>query len=136
MNLITRWMFVGALLLASGAALAHGGGAGDETVTPLVKVTLPEGVPPHAVALRVEFAPGATSTPHTHPGPAFVVVVEGELESAMGLGPVQRFKAGDAWYEASGDLHRVARNASSTQRAVLVAWLLSDGQSELVSPAP
>lgn len=136
MTAFNRWLITGALVLASSAALAHGGGAGEETVTPLVAVTLPDGIPPHATALRVEFAPGATSTPHTHPGPVFVVVVEGEVESAMGQGQAQRFKAGEAWYEAPGDLHRVARNASTTQRAVLVAWLLSDGQSALVKPMP
>ena len=50
--------------------------------------------------------------------------------------PPQRFKAGDAWYEAPGQVHRVARNPSASQPAVLVAWLLSDGRSALVRPVP
>ena len=35
---------------------------------------LPAQAGSHAQALRVEFAPGQTSTPHRHPGPVFVVV--------------------------------------------------------------
>jgi quercetin dioxygenase-like cupin family protein len=84
--------------------------------------------------LRVDFAPGATSRPHSHPGPVFVVVVEGEVESALGGGAVQRFKAGDTWYEAPGQLHRITRNASQTAPATLVGWLLSDGKTPLVQP--
>lgn len=123
------------VLLVSSVALAHGG-AGEERVTPLAKVALPEAGSSQATALRVEFAPGATSQPHRHPGPVFVVVVRGEVESALDDGTVQRFKAGDAWYEAPGQLHRVARNVSASEPAVLVAWLLSDGNSALVEPQP
>ncbi|WP_289536671.1 cupin domain-containing protein [Pseudomonas sp. SO81] len=119
--------------LASAAALGHGG-AGDETVTPVAAAELPAALGSHAQALRVEFAPGATSRPHTHPGAVFLVVVSGEVESALDGQPSQRFKAGEAWYEAPGQLHRVTRNPSSTQPATLVAWLLSDGKAALVRP--
>ncbi len=120
-------------ILASATALGHGG-AGDETVTPVAAAEMPAAPGSHAQALRVEFAPGATSRPHTHPGPVFVVVVSGAVESALDGQPAQRFQAGDAWYEAPGQLHRVTRNASNTQPATLVAWLLSDGQTSLVKP--
>ena len=119
--------------LASAAALGHGG-AGDETVTPVAAAELPAAPGSHAQALRVEFAPGATSNPHPHPGAVFVVVVSGEVESALDGQPPQRFKAGEAWYEAPGQLHRLTRNPSSTQPATLVAWLLSDGKTALVRP--
>ena len=123
-----------ALALLSGLAHAHGGGAGDETVTPVAQAQLPANVGTDAKALRVEFAPGATSRPHTHPGPVFVVVVAGEVESSLDDGPVHTYKAGDAWYEAPGQEHRVTRNPSKSQSAVLVAWLLSDGKAPLVKP--
>ncbi len=119
--------------LSSAAALGHGG-AGDETVTPVAAAELPAAPGSHAQALRVEFAPGAASRPHTHPGAVFVVVVSGEVESALDGQAPQRFKAGEAWYEAPGQLHRVTRNPSSTQPATLVAWLLSDGKTALVRP--
>ncbi|WP_375739081.1 cupin domain-containing protein [Pseudomonas boanensis] len=117
----------------SGSVLAHGG-AGDEAVTPVAEARLPQQAGSHAKALRVDFAPGATSRPHTHPGAVFVVVVSGEVESALDGEAPKRFKAGDAWYEAPEQLHRVTRNASTTQPASLVAWLLSDGKTPLVKP--
>jgi len=128
-----RWIGAALLLLASGAALAHGG-AGEEEVRPLAEAQLPATPAAQATALRVDFAPGATSRPHSHPGPVFVVVVAGTVESALGSGAVQRFTAGEAWYEAPGQLHRITRNASQTESATLVAWLLSDGQAPLVQP--
>lgn len=123
-----------AFCLLTGLAHAHGGGAGDETVTSVAQAQLPAMVGPDAKALRVEFAPGATSKPHTHPGPVFVVVVSGEVESSLDDGPVHTYKAGDAWYEAPGQLHGVTRNPSKTTSAVLVAWLISDGKAPLVKP--
>jgi len=86
--------------------------------------------------VRVDFAPGATSHPHTLPGHVFAVVLSGEVESALGDQPPQRYKAGDAWYEAPGELHRVTRNASSTAPATIVAWVLSNGSEPLVRAAP
>jgi quercetin dioxygenase-like cupin family protein len=133
MTKLVRWFGAALLLLASGAALAHGG-AGEEDVRSLAEVQLPATPAAQATALRVDFAPGATSRPHSHPGPVFVVVVEGEVESALGGGAVQRFKAGDTWYEAPGQLHRITRNASQTAPATLVGWLLSDGKTPLVQP--
>jgi quercetin dioxygenase-like cupin family protein len=124
-----------AFWLLSDLAYAHGGGAGDETVTPVAQAQLPAVIGTDAKALRVEFAPGATSKPHSHPGPVFVVVVSGEVESSLDDGPVHTYKAGDAWYEAPGQLHGVTRNPSSTTPAVLVAWLVSDGKAPLVKPA-
>lgn len=133
MSKSVRWFGAALLLLASGAALAHGG-AGEEDVRPLAAAQLPATPAAQATALRVDFAPGATSRPHSHPGPVFVVVVVGTVESALDGGAVQRFTAGDAWYEAPGQLHRITRNASQTAPATLVAWLLSDGQAPLVQP--
>ncbi|WP_225774657.1 cupin domain-containing protein [Pseudomonas sp. Marseille-Q5115] len=124
------------LALCSGLANAHGGGAGDETVTPVAQAQLPATVGSDAKALRVAFAPGAASRPHRHPGPVFVVVVSGAVESSLDDGPVHTYKAGDAWYEAPGQEHRVTRNPSKTEPAVLVAWLLSDGKAPLVQPLP
>lgn len=118
----------------TGLAAAHGGGVGDESVTPVAAAVLPSQANPHAVAVRVEFPPGGASPAHTHPGPVFAVVVSGEIESGLDGEAPQRFKAGQAWYEAPGQVHRVTRNGSKTEPATVVAWILSDGKAALVSP--
>ncbi|WP_172149516.1 cupin domain-containing protein [Pseudomonas tumuqii] len=120
--------------LLSSAVMAHGSGVGEETVTPIAQAVVPPQVFKRATAVRVDYAPGGTSTTHRHPGHVFVVVLSGEIESAVDGHSPQRFKTGEAWYESPGQLHRVSRNASGSEPASLVAWLLSDGKEELVQP--
>lgn len=134
MNRLAKTLVVALTGLLSSVAMAHGGGAGDEVVTPLAQTTLPPQAFKSATAVRVDFSPGASSTAHRHPGHVFVVVLSGEVESALDGQPPQRFKEGEAWYESPGQLHRVTRNASDSEPASLAAWLLSDGKEALVQP--
>lgn len=136
MNIFVKAVFVTAAGLLSSWAIAHGTGSEGEIVTPIAQVNVPPQAFEHATAVRVDYAPGATSIAHRHPGHAFVVVLSGEIESAVDGQPPQKYKAGEAWYETPNQLHRVSRNASSTEPASLVAWLLSDGKEELVKPEP
>jgi quercetin dioxygenase-like cupin family protein len=48
-------------------------------------------------------------------------VVSGTIASKVGDAPEQTFHAGDAWWEPPGAVHRVSRNASSTEPAKLLA---------------
>jgi quercetin dioxygenase-like cupin family protein len=41
--------------------------------------------------------------------------------SKVGDGPEQTFHAGDAWWEPLDAIHRISRNASSTEPATLLA---------------
>lgn len=134
MNVLFKVVGATFLGMLSTVALAHGGGAGDEVVTPIAQAVLPAQAFTKATAVRVDFAPGSTSTPHRHPGHVFVVVLSGEIESALDGQPPKRYKAGQAWYEEPGQLHRVTRNASTSQPASLVALLLSNDQEALVQP--
>ncbi|MCY1275903.1 Cupin domain protein [compost metagenome] len=135
MNLLAKAIGITFMAFLSAAAQAHGsGGAGEEVVTSLAQTALPPQQYRTATALRVDFAPGATSMPHRHPGHVFVVVLSGEVESALDGQAPRRFKAGDAWYESPMQLHRITRNASASEPASLVAWLLSDGEEALVQP--
>ncbi|ARU89284.1 cupin domain-containing protein [Pseudomonas sp. M30-35] len=133
MSTLNNIFLASLLAMLSTTALAHSP-AGEEKLTSLVDATLPAQVWVNAKALHVQFAPGASAAPHTHPGPVFVVVVAGKVESSLDGGKVESYSVGDAWYEAPGQEHRVARNASQTEPAAVVAWLLSDGKTPLVKP--
>jgi len=74
--------------------------------------------------VEVSFDPGGAGSPHRHPGPAFVYVVEGTYELGIDDQPTRIYKAGDTFQEPSGCLHRVSRNASSTEKARLIACIL------------
>lgn len=74
-------------------------------------------------AVLVEYQPGGTSPPHTHPDSAFIyaTVLEGAIRSQVNDGPVTTYHAGESFAEYPGDRHDVSENASKTERARLLA---------------
>jgi quercetin dioxygenase-like cupin family protein len=80
------------------------------------------GEPPRDLSLvEVTYPPGTGSPPHLHANGVMAFVVSGTVASKVGDGPEQIFHAGDAWWEPPGAIHRVSRNASSTEPATLLA---------------
>src|SRR5262249_17223954 len=87
----------------------------------VIKQRLP-GEPEREISLvEVSYPPGAGSPPHVHANGVMAFVVSGAVVSKVGDGPEQTFHAGDAWWEPEGAIHRVSRNASSTESATLLA---------------
>jgi quercetin dioxygenase-like cupin family protein len=76
----------------------------------------------------VEYGPGGMSPAHTHPKSAFIyaTVLEGAIRSQVNDGPVKTFHAGENWSEVPGDRHSVSANASTTERARLLAVFVVD----------
>lgn len=75
---------------------------------------------------RVDFAPGADSPPHRHPGHVFVYVLEGEVVSALEEGAEVTYKAGSSFYEPAGGLHAVAKNGSATEAASILVFQIAE----------
>lgn len=71
--------------------------------------------------VEVTIEPGQAGAPHRHPGPGFVYVIEGEYELGIDDQPTKRFKAGEAFYEPGGALHRVSKNPAAKGRTRLIA---------------
>ena len=71
--------------------------------------------------IEVTYPPAAGSPPHLHANGVIAFVVSGTIVSKVGDGAEQAFHAGDAWWEPPGAIHRVSRNASSTEPATLLA---------------
>jgi quercetin dioxygenase-like cupin family protein len=71
------------------------------------------------VVAKVTFEPGGTSGWHTHPGPAIVNVIEGDLDVTNASDCVTRdYEAGDAWLDpGQGNVHN-ATNPSAKKRTV------------------
>ena len=76
----------------------------------------------------VEYAPGGTSSAHTHPRSAFIyaTVLEGAIRSQVNDGPVTVYRAGENFAEMPGDHHGVSANASDTEPAKLLAVFVVD----------
>jgi len=86
----------------------------------------------------LEFRPGASTYEHTHGGPAFVTVLEGQ--STILEGNVERtYGPGQTWSEAQG-VALTAMNKSSGTTRVLASFLLSPGSPQTInrldSPRP
>lgn len=85
--------------------------------------------------VEVNYAPGASSTAHRHPGLTFAYVLEGEIVSKVGDEPEKTYATGEMWMETPGQLHAVSRNASTAKPARLLAILLAEKGKPLTSPA-
>jgi quercetin dioxygenase-like cupin family protein len=114
-------------LLAAGAAPALNDttSAQPASVTPtrrdVIRQEIP-GEPQRDLSLvEVTYPAGTGSPPHLHANGVMAFVVAGAIASKVGDGPEQIFHAGDAWWEPPGAIHRVSRNASSTEPATLLA---------------
>jgi quercetin dioxygenase-like cupin family protein len=95
--------------------------SGTPTRRDVIKQEIP-GEPPRDLSLvEVTYPPGTGSPPHLHANGVMAFVVSGTVVSKVGDGPEQIFHAGDAWWEPPGAIHRVSRNASSTEPARLLA---------------
>src|SRR5215468_8255733 len=133
----------GKLVLAAGVVLMAGGliaARHDEkhdTVRPLAVRDIAEkldGKEAKATAVEVTLEPGQASTPHRHPGPVFGYVLEGEYEWAIDDKPAKTLKVGDTFYEPTGCLHRVSKNAGKTKTRVLAVLLVPQDTKELSIP--
>lgn len=85
----------------------------------------------------VEYAPGGTSSAHTHPSSAFIyaTVLEGAIRSQVNDGPVTTYRAGESFSELPGDRHSVSENASKTRHARLLAvFVVGTKDTVLTSP--
>ena len=122
--------------LALGTALPAAADAHDDggNVHAIMRRPVPDAPGKLAVVATVDYAPGQASEPHRHLGSVFAVVSKGEVLSQVNDGPVQRYRAGEGWYEPPGSRHQVSRNASATEPAQLVVFGLTGEHQPLKSP--
>ena len=107
--------------LAGGAAAQPVPQRSASTRRDVIKRRLP-GEPERDITLvEVTYPPGTGSPPHVHTNGVMAFVISGTIVSKVADGPEQTFHAGDAWWEPEGAIHRVSRNASSTDSATLLA---------------
>jgi len=116
-----------AVIGIGGVTLAEHTGRSHVKVTQLSQRNIIEkldGKAASATVSEVTFEPGQEDLSHRHAGPVFGYVLEGEYEHAINDEPARKYKAGDTFYEPSGDVHRVARNPSVKSRTRLLAVIL------------
>ena len=76
--------------------------------------------------VEVNYGPGESSTPHSHPCPVIGYVVEGTFRTQVKGEPEAIYKAGESFYEAPNGVHLVSANASDKEPAKFLALFVCD----------
>src|SRR5712692_3253065 len=85
---------------------------------------------------EINYGPGESSPPHSHPCPVIGFVVEGALQMQVTGEPEAIYKAGESFYEAPNAVHLVSANASKERPAKLLAYFVCDHDARLSVPVP
>jgi quercetin dioxygenase-like cupin family protein len=117
------------LCLMSGTAMAQ-----EPKVTPLMSKDLPENPGREALVFTVEHAPGGSSAIHRHNAHAFVFVLEGSVVMQLKGGQQVTLTPGQTFYEGPDDIHVVDRNASATNPAKFLVFMIKDKGAPAVVP--
>ena len=125
-----------AALLAGGGVAAH---AADEPRPAIVKPLMAKdltGIPnKEGTMLTVQYLPGGASLPHRHDAHVFVYVLEGSVKMQVDGQPAVTLTAGQTFYENPTDVHRVSANASTTQPAKILVFMVKDKDKAATRPA-
>jgi quercetin dioxygenase-like cupin family protein len=106
-----------------------------ETVTKNFDAAIPNIPGKSLIAVEVDYAPGATSPPHTHAKSAFIYayVISGAIESKVNNGETRIYRAGESWSEPPNASHPISRNASKTEPAKLLAVFVVDSNDKALT---
>jgi quercetin dioxygenase-like cupin family protein len=85
------------------------------------------------VIFIADLAPGAVGSKHYHPGPEFFYVIEGTLAHEPEGGREHVVKVGEFGSNPNTSVHTI-RNASTTARARVIDFLVSEKEQPLVVP--
>jgi quercetin dioxygenase-like cupin family protein len=117
------------LSLIAGTVMAQ-----EAKVTSLMSKDLTENPGKELLMITVEHAPGGSSPIHRHNAHAMVYVLEGSVVMQLKGGKEVTLRSGETFYEGPNDVHVVDRNASSTQPAKFLVFLIKDKGAPALVP--
>ncbi len=127
--------FAATLLLSSvmmvPPAIAAGEGVSFKS---LLTQPLPEYPGKEVEMIVVDYAPGGADPVHRHDAHGFVYVLEGSIVMGVKGGKEVTLKAGETFHEGPNDIHTVGRNASKTQPAKFVVFLIKKQGTPILTP--
>jgi quercetin dioxygenase-like cupin family protein len=117
------------LSLIAGTVMAQ-----EAKVTSLMSKDLAESPGKELLMITVEHAPGGSSPIHRHNAHAMVYVLEGSVVMQVKGGKQVTLTPGQTFYEGPDDIHIVDRNASSTQPAKFLVFLIKEKGAPALVP--
>jgi len=103
-------------------------------VTSLMSKDLTENPGKELLMITVEHAPGGSSPIHRHNAHAMLYVLEGSVVQQVKGGKEVTLTPGQTFYEGPDDIHVVDRNASKTQPAKFLVFLIKDKGAPALVP--
>jgi len=117
------------LCLMTGTAMAQ-----EPKVAPLMSKDLTENPGREVLVITVEHAPGGSSAIHRHDAHAFVYVLESSVVIQLKGGQQVTLTPGQTFYEGPDDVHVVDRNASGTEPAKFLVFLIKNKGAPALVP--
>lgn len=123
-------------LMAGRAPEADAAASSDAPVKrmEIFRQALPNMLDKEVVVFSVEYAPGAGSIKHRHPGPVFAYVARGAIVTQLGTQAPATYSEGEMWYESPGAAHGTSRNASTTEPAKFIEFFVTTQRQPLTIP--
>ena len=109
--------------------------AQEAKVTPLISKDLTNLSGKEGLMISVEYPPGSSDPIHRHFAHAFVYVLEGSIVMQVRGGKETTLTPGQTFYEGPDDIHVVGRNASQTEPARFIVFLVKEKGAPVVVPA-
>lgn len=121
-------------LTVCASTFAHEAGAPLEKVKVLQDHLLKNVPGKKAMMIEVDYKPGQSSIAHKHDGTAMAYVLSGAVTSQVKGEKEQTFKAGEYWYEPAGSEHLVSKNASASEPAKLLVFMVMSPDEKVLIP--
>jgi quercetin dioxygenase-like cupin family protein len=122
------------LLLVFASLLGVSAFAQEAKVTPLLSREFTEFPGKEGLLILVESPPSGSDPIHRHNAEAYVYVLEGSVVMQVKGGKQVTLTPGQTFYESPDDVHVVSRNASSTQPAKFLVFLVKDKGAPVLIP--
>jgi quercetin dioxygenase-like cupin family protein len=119
------FLAIAAMLLTTGATLEAAPPASEGVVHLVMSQVLPSQRGTDVTVITVDYPPGGSTPPHEHPGYTYAYVLQGAVVSQLDGQKPATYKAGEMWTEMPHDHHIVSKNASASEPARLLVFLLA-----------
>lgn len=108
--------------------------AQEAKVTPLLSKDLTDLPGKEGLMITVEYPPGSSDPVHRHNAHAFLYVLEGSIVMQVRGGKEVTLTAGQTYYEGPEDVHVIGRNASKSEPAKFIVFLVKAKGAPVLTP--
>ena len=122
------------LLLVLASLAVNTAVAEEAKVAPLLSKELSGSPGKEGLMMVVEYPPGNTDPIHRHNAHGFIYVLEGSVVMQVKGGKQVTLTSGQTYYEGPDDVHVVGRNASNSQPAKLLVFMVKDKGAPVLVP--